>query len=69
MCTSLSFRLGNLTLDGNLLQGRAPGSICDLRDNDLVEFLVDCPIRVGAAIEGVICGVPTCCSNCRPADF
>lgn len=59
----------SLTLDGNAIGGgvlvRAPEEVCRLRDDDLVEFTVDCPVRVGAETAGVICGIPTCCTSCR----
>ena len=55
-----------LTLDGNQLRTRVPDSVCELRSRELQEFVVDCPVRAEEDILGVICGIPTCCSACRP---
>jgi hypothetical protein len=56
----------NLTLDGNAFRGvRTPNEVCSLRGDDLVEFTVDCTVRVGTETQGVICGIPTCCTSCR----
>jgi hypothetical protein len=57
-----------LKLNGNLLTSRVNDNICALRGDDgvLEEFIVDCPARNGNdEVVGVICGVPTCCSECR----
>jgi hypothetical protein len=54
-----------LNLDGNFLDGRAPEEICNLRDQSLVDFTVDCPERLSDTIvTGIICSIPSCCTAC-----
>jgi len=57
--------IGTLKFDGNVMDGRAPFSVCALRDFSLEEFVVDCPTLVGQnKVEGIICSIPDCCTNC-----
>lgn len=52
-----------LTLEGNaLLAGTVPKEVCELRNNMLDRFVVDCPMNKRV---GFICPEPTCCSFCR----
>ena len=63
--------LGNLSdlrflrLEANRLQGRVVDDICALRDEDLVQFVVDCPIDVNGESFGVVCAIPECCTGCE----
>ena len=65
LCYINLFLLELLRLDGNEMNSRVPESVCDLRDGSLEEFIVDCPFRIGSDVIGVVCGVPTCCTECR----
>ena len=57
----------SLKLYGNQIKWRVPDNVCDLRDRSLEEFVVDCPFRIGnEGFTGVVCGIPTCCTECRP---
>lgn len=62
--SSLS-RLEHLTLQGNSMSGRSPQGVCDLRGSELRIFVVDCPVRVGDGVSGVLCDIPDCCTSCR----
>lgn len=53
----LSIIAETLTLDDNIIQGTVPSRVCDLRDVNLDELVVDC-----AAIE---CEIPACCTICK----
>jgi hypothetical protein len=71
MCISHDFNhfvcsgfIETLTLDGNFMSGRAPQSVCALRDAQLEEFFVDCPSGSGGQLEGIICSIPDCCTEC-----
>ena len=57
----LGFLLDQLALEDNLLTGRMPLEVCELRDFGLESFTTDCPMRD----EGVVCPIPTCCTSCR----
>jgi hypothetical protein len=46
------------------MDGRAPEEVCALRDRDLDEFIVDCPALAGDDLVGIICGIPSCCTEC-----
>jgi len=57
--------LKELTLQGNSMEGRAPDGVCALRGTGMNVFVVDCPVRVGDSITGVVCDTPECCTSCR----
>mmetsp|Transcript_53414 Transcript_53414/g.129966 ORF Transcript_53414/g.129966 Transcript_53414/m.129966 type:complete len:709 (-) Transcript_53414:220-2346(-) len=53
-----------LRLESNRIQDRVLQEICDLRDDDLFEFIVDCPLTIGGELFGVQCEIPECCTAC-----
>jgi len=57
-----------MRLEANRLEDRVADEICDLRENFLSNFVVDCPVEIkgdsGIEIFGVVCKVPECCTNC-----
>jgi len=60
--------LETLQLEVNRLVDRVEDEICNLRDERLDVFVVDCPTEIesatGVEIFGVVCQVPECCSKC-----
>ena len=59
-------RMSNLdlmTLENNMLRGDVPREVCDLRQEKLRQFIVDCPNPRKDL--GIACEVPKCCSLCR----
>jgi len=60
--------LETIRLEANRLEDRVADEICDLRENRLNIFVVDCPIEIrgasGMEIFGVVCKVPDCCTKC-----
>jgi hypothetical protein len=54
-----------LRLETNRLQGRIIDEICALRDEDLIQFVVDCPLDVGGETFGLVCAIPECCTSCE----
>eukprot|EP00534_Pseudo-nitzschia_fraudulenta_P006134 CAMPEP_0201183168 /NCGR_PEP_ID=MMETSP0851-20130426/123000_1 /ASSEMBLY_ACC=CAM_ASM_000631 /TAXON_ID=183588 /ORGANISM="Pseudo-nitzschia fraudulenta, Strain WWA7" /LENGTH=793 /DNA_ID=CAMNT_0047467857 /DNA_START=74 /DNA_END=2458 /DNA_ORIENTATION=+ len=60
--------LNTLRLEANRLEDRVADGICDLRNDFLYTFVVDCPVEVrgvsGTEIFGVVCDVPACCTEC-----
>ena len=64
MCLFLSIfnNTERLSLENTFLTGRVPDSVCELReDGALQEFSTECPTRR----EGVVCAIPTCCTDCK----
>ncbi|KAG7352239.1 RHS repeat-associated core domain containing protein [Nitzschia inconspicua] len=57
--------LQSLRLQANRLQDRVSDEMCALRDGDLVEFIVGCPLEVAGESLGVICPIPDCCTSCE----
>lgn len=57
---------GSLRLEANRLQTRVVDEICALRDQELFELVVDCPIDVDGESFGVVCAIPDCCTSCEP---
>lgn len=53
--------LVTLSLEDNMLTGRAPETLCSLRNTTLQLATVDCP----SGSEGVVCPIPACCTRCR----
>ena len=51
----------SLKLEENLLTGRPPVELCDLRELSLTAFTTDCPTQDA----GVLCPIGTCCTSCR----
>jgi hypothetical protein len=58
-------KLRILTLQDNDMGGRASDGVCDLRDEALTTFVVDCPERDDDEVFGIICQVPKCCTSCE----
>mmetsp|Transcript_3731 Transcript_3731/g.9765 ORF Transcript_3731/g.9765 Transcript_3731/m.9765 type:complete len:759 (+) Transcript_3731:209-2485(+) len=60
--------LESIRLDANRLEDRVADEICDLRQDLLSVFVVDCPVvmRGDSGLEtfGVVCAVPECCTEC-----
>ena len=60
--------IDTLRLEANRLEDRVADGICDLRNDFLYTFVVDCPVEVrgvsGTEIFGVVCDVPACCTEC-----
>mmetsp|Transcript_16242 Transcript_16242/g.37615 ORF Transcript_16242/g.37615 Transcript_16242/m.37615 type:complete len:897 (-) Transcript_16242:164-2854(-) len=55
----------SLLFNGNTMSGRAPDEVCALRDAELYQFIVDCPVLVDRSeVDGIICSIPDCCSQC-----
>jgi hypothetical protein len=47
------------------MDGRAPEGVCALRDQQLEQFVVDCPELVAdSQTVGIICSIPDCCTEC-----
>jgi hypothetical protein len=57
--------LDTLTLQNNALTGRAPIEVCGLRQEELIVFTTDC----SDGSEGVLCPVPSCCTECLTKGF
>ena len=57
-----------MRLEANRLEDRVADGICDLRNDLLNVFVVDCPIEIGGASGtetfGVVCEIPECCTAC-----
>jgi len=58
--------LGVLRLESNRLQDRVANEICGLRQEELFEFVVDCPLDVNGETFGIVCEIPECCTRCTP---
>jgi hypothetical protein len=58
--------LEDLSLEKNLIVGKAPPEVCALREKELNMFVTDCPSTRREA--GVLCPIPDCCSFCRRSD-
>lgn len=59
--------LNTMRLEANRFEDRVRDSICDLRQNSLDVFVVDCPISIeGLEMFGVVCSIPECCTECVP---
>ena len=56
-------KLDLITMEGNKLSGEVPPEMCELRRENLRQFVVDCPNPRNGL--GIICPVPTCCTLCR----
>lgn len=60
--------LETIRLEANRLEDRVADEICDLREDGLKIFVVDCPIEIrgdsGIETFGVVCKVPECCTEC-----
>jgi len=55
-----------LRVDGNELTGRVAAEVCALRDEELDNFIADCPVFDSDGVQsGVICDIPSCCTGCR----
>jgi hypothetical protein len=55
-----------LRLESNRLQDRVPTELCTLREDNLIEFIVDCVYQIGSESFGVVCPIPDCCTECTP---
>ena len=64
------FLLETIHLEENRLEDRVADEICDLRQDLLNVFVVDCPLEIrgtsGIETFGVVCAVPECCTECIP---
>ncbi|VEU41378.1 unnamed protein product [Pseudo-nitzschia multistriata] len=59
--------LKTMRLEANRFEDRVADSICDLRQESLNVFVVDCPIEIeGTEMFGVFCQIPDCCTQCVP---
>ena len=60
--------LETMRLEANRLEDRVADEICNLREDVLSVFVVDCPIEIsgdsGTETFGVVCSVPQCCTEC-----
>jgi hypothetical protein len=56
-------KLDLITMEGNRLSGEVPPEMCELRRENLRQFVVDCPNPRNGL--GIICPVPQCCTLCR----
>jgi len=60
--------LETMRLEANRLEDRVADEVCNLREDILNVFVVDCPIEIrgnsGIETFGVVCKVPECCTNC-----
>ena len=57
-----------MRLEANRLEDRVADEICNLREDVLNIFVVDCPVEIrsdsGTETFGVVCDIPECCSEC-----
>ena len=62
--------LETIRLEANRLEDRVADEICNLRQDFLNVFVVDCSIEIrgtsGIETFGVVCAVPNCCTECIP---